>query len=74
MNAEEKRDVYDDELNDYVTVDGVLIKQDFDHLIMDPSEVENYTSLQATTMQQTLWVPYSHDIQVLTYFLHSYYA
>ena len=25
-------------------------------------------------MEQTLWVPYSHDIQVLGYFLHSYYA
>ena len=25
-------------------------------------------------MEQTLWVPYCHDIQVLGYFLHSYYA
>ena len=25
-------------------------------------------------MQQTLYVPYPHDIQVLAYFLYSYYA
>ena len=45
INDEENKDEGDEEVNDYVTVDGVLIKQDFDHLIMDPSEVENYTSL-----------------------------
>lgn len=66
--------VADDDLSNYVTVDGVIIKQDFDHLIMEENEVDKYTPLQSATMEQTLYVPYQHDIQVLGYFLHSYYA
>ena len=61
-------------MSNYVTVDGVIIKQDFDHLIMEENEVDKYTPLQSATMEQTLYVPYQHDIQVLGYFLHSYYA
>ena len=64
----------DDELSNYVTVDGIIIKQDFDHLIMEENEVDKYTPLQSATMSQTLYVPFEHDIQVLGYFLHSYYA
>ena len=64
----------EEDLSNYVTVDGVIIKQDFDHLIMEESEVDKYTPLQSATMEQTLYVPYQHDIQVLGYFLHSYYA
>ena len=41
---------------------------------MEESEVDKYTPLQSASMNQTLWVPYEHDIQVLGYFLHSYYA
>ena len=63
-----------EDLSNFVSVDGVLIKQDFDHLIMEENEVDKYTSLQSATMQQTLYVPYPHDIQVLAYFLYSYYA
>ena len=36
----------DSSLNgNYVTVDGILIKQDFDHLILDASEIDKYTPL-----------------------------
>jgi len=41
---------------------------------MDESEVDKYTPLQCASMEQTLYVKYSYDIQVLTYFLYSYYA
>lgn len=41
---------------------------------MEESEVDKYTPLQSASMNQTLWVPYEHDIQVLGYFLHSYYS
>jgi hypothetical protein len=58
----------------FVTVDGILIKQDFDRFIMDESEVDKYTPLQCASMEQTLYVKYCFDIQVLTYFLYSYYA
>ena len=64
----------EEDLSNYVTVDGIIIKQDFDHLIMEESEVDKYTPLQSASMQQTLYVPYQHEIQVLGYFLHSYYA
>ena len=35
----------EDDLSNYVTVDGIIIKQDFDHLIMEESEVDKYTPL-----------------------------
>ena len=35
----------DEDLSNYVTVDGILIKQDFDHLILEENEVDKYTSL-----------------------------
>jgi hypothetical protein len=34
-----------DELESFVTVDGILIKQDFDRFILDESEVDKYTPL-----------------------------
>jgi len=40
----------EEDLSNYVTVDGVIIKQDFDHLIMEESEVDKYTPLQSATM------------------------
>ena len=48
----------EEDLSNYVTVDGIIIKQDFDHLIMEESEVDKYTPLQSASMQQTLYVPY----------------
>ena len=41
----------DEDLSNYVTVDGVIIKQDFDHLIMEESEVDKYTPLQSASME-----------------------
>ena len=38
------------DLDNYVTVDGILIKQDFDHLILDASEIDKYTPLKSATM------------------------
>ena len=49
MQDEENRESED--LSNFVAVDGVLIKQDFDHLIMQENEVDKYTSLQSATMQ-----------------------
>ena len=37
--TEEKKD----DLSNYVTVDGIFIKQDFDHLIVGEDEVDEYT-------------------------------
>ena len=72
--AQEEMKEEEEDLSNYVTVDGVIIKQDFDYLIMEETEVDKYTPLKSATMDQTLWVPYEHDIQVLGYFLSSYYA
>jgi len=63
----------DEDHSEFVTVDGVMIKQDFDRFILDDSEVDKYTPLQCASMEQTLYVKYSYDPQVLTYFLYSYY-
>lgn len=35
----------DEDHSDFVTVDGVMIKQDFDRFILDESEVDMYTPL-----------------------------
>jgi len=34
-----------EDLDNFVTVDGILIKQDFDRFILDESEVDKYTPL-----------------------------
>jgi hypothetical protein len=52
----------DEDLSNYVTVDGIFIKQDFDHLIVSEEELEQYTSLTKSTMKQTLFVPFPYDI------------
>ena len=43
--AEEEKKEEEEDLSNYVTVDGVIIKQDFDHLIMEENEVDKYTPL-----------------------------
>lgn len=48
-DEEEKKE--EEDLSNYVTVDGVIIKQDFDHLIMEESEVDKYTPLRSATME-----------------------
>ena len=52
----------EEDLSNYVTVDGIFIKQDFEHLIVSEDELELYTSLTKSSMRQTLYVPYSYDI------------
>jgi hypothetical protein len=46
----EEEDVVMEEDN-FVKVEGVLIKQDFEQLIVDDTEVAKYTGLKCTTMQ-----------------------
>ena len=62
------------EESNYVTIDGIFIKQDFDHLIMDEEEINQYTTLTKSTLKQTLYIPFKYDIQVLNFYLHSYFA
>jgi len=40
-----------EDLSNYVTVDGIFIKQGFDHLIVGEDEVDEYTSLTKSTMK-----------------------
>lgn len=49
-------------LSNYVTIDGIFIKQDFDHLIVSEDEVDEYTQLTKATMKQTLYVPFPYDV------------
>ncbi len=44
-DTEMKEESAGDELDSFVTVDGILIKQDFDRFILDESEVDKYTPL-----------------------------
>ena len=57
-----------------MTIDGIFIKQDFDHLIVGEDEIDEYTQLTKATMKQTLYVPFPYDVQVLNFYLHSYFS
>ena len=63
-----------EEESNYVTIEGIFIKQDFDHLILDEDEISQYTTLTKSTLKQTLFIPFKYDIQVLNFYLHSYFA
>jgi hypothetical protein len=41
---------------------------------LSEEELDQYTSLTKSTMKQSLFVPFSYDIQVLNFYLHSYFA
>jgi hypothetical protein len=58
-----------------VEVEGIFIKHDFDHFIVDEEEVDKYTlnKLTHSKMKQTLFMPFPYDIQVLVFFLSSHY-
>ena len=44
--------------SNYITIDGIFIKQDFDHIVLDETEVEKYTTLTKSTLKQTLFIPF----------------
>ena len=52
-----------------------MIKHDFDHIILEESEIEKYTSgvVSLSTLKQTLFLPFEYDVQILLYFLHSHF-
>mmetsp|Transcript_11809 Transcript_11809/g.19953 ORF Transcript_11809/g.19953 Transcript_11809/m.19953 type:complete len:275 (-) Transcript_11809:10-834(-) len=54
-----------------VDVEGIFVKHDFDHVILDEEEVEKYTQrkLAVSTMKQTLMMEFGYDVQVLIYFM-----
>lgn len=56
----------DEDLENFMEVEvgGIFIKHDFDHVILEESEVEKYSlqKLTYSTMKQTLFVPYLYDI------------
>jgi len=47
-----------------VDVEGIFVKHDFEHVVLQEDEVEKFTQNKLTfsTMQQTLFVPYPYDI------------
>jgi len=46
-------------------VSGLLIEKDFDHNIIDPSDLNNYTQLTTSTIVQKLLVPYSQGFDTV---------
>ena len=72
QKAQEDVDMEDDDDN-FIQVEGVLVKHDFEQLVMDEQEVSEYTGLKCAHMQQSLFVPFAYNIEVLAYFFASYY-
>lgn len=62
-----------EEDDNFIQVEGVLVKHDFEQLVMNESEVSEYTGLKCVHMQQSLLVPFAYNIEVLAYFLASYF-
>ena len=60
--------------DNFIKVEGIMIRQDFDSSIMSPQDVSKYSPLQTLTLKQTMHVPFEHDIQVLAYFMYEYYS
>jgi len=58
----------------YVSIEGVMVKHDFDHIVLAEEEIEKYTTLTKSHLFQTLYVPFKHDLQLLNYYLHSFFA
>ena len=71
-NEEENKEMED--LSNYVTIDGIFIKQGFDHFVLDEMEIDKYTSLSKSTLKQTMYIPFKHDINILNYYLFSFFA
>ena len=63
-----------EDLSNYINVDGIFVKQGFDHFVLDDMEIEKYTSLTKSTLKQTMFIPFKYDIQIMNYYLFSFYA
>ena len=45
-------------------VSGVLVRKDYVHHLMTPSDIQNYTaSLKLATLKQTMSVPFTRDLK-----------
>jgi hypothetical protein len=51
IDTEMKIEEVNQETDNFVTVEGVLVKHDFEQLVMDESEVSKYTGLKCVSMQ-----------------------
>ena len=70
--AEEDKEMTD--LSNYVTIDGIFVKLGFDHFVLDEMEIDKYTSLSRATLKQSMYIPFKYDLQVLHYYLFSFFA
>ena len=51
IDTEMKIEEVNQDSDNFVTVEGVLVKHDFEQLVMDESEVSKYTGLKCVSMQ-----------------------
>lgn len=47
-----------EDLSNYITIDGIFVKQGFDHFVLDDMEIDKYTSLTKSTLKQTMYIPF----------------
>ena len=51
--------------NNYVEINGIFMTHDFEHLILQEEEVNNFTSLNKRRLTQTQYIPFSYGYTVL---------
>ena len=69
-----KEDEEMEDLSNYITIDGIFVKQGFDHFVLDDMEIDKYTSLAKSTLKQTMYIPFKFDLNVLNYYLFTFFA
>ena len=63
----------EEEDDNFLQVEGIFVKKDFDHLILNEQEISLYCNLKPTKMKQKQYIPFSYDIQVANYlFQHNF--
>lgn len=58
-------------LGDDMLEEGIIVRKEPDHIIMEVNSLTDYTTIGVNTIRQKLRVPYAHSLQLLQYLLNS---
>jgi hypothetical protein len=67
-NELEAEDIYVD-----IPIDGLLLKRNFDYILLDKEDIQEYTGKPVTKINQTLRVPYHGTLQLASHLISQMY-
>lgn len=60
----EEEDIVMNEFDDnFVTIEGLFINKSPDNIIIDESQLDNFTSLRRSNLLQKQYIPYKYDLE-----------